>query len=546
MRSRLVVGLLAAATLAACGGSGEQSGASNAAATNGSPSNNPASSAPTTASDQTTPASDAAPPATKPSDPKGVLRVGANLNVGAGVVISPEDAPNPAYLGMLSMVHGTPLMAVQNGLEPYLAESVKVVDDRTVTVTLRANLHFHDGKPYEAQNLADGLLAHRDATKPITDQGILKLIDRIEVLSPTELKITTVGADAGRIPTALAGAGSMVASPGSDGSVGTGPYKVVSFDKANHLEVAKWDQFVDADKYQLAGIKWVHVAAGEAAQNALRAGQVDLISTSPADLDALVASGDFGSVLTNNQGHYYLSLCRATPPFDNPKIRRALNLAIDREQLNEFVMGGKSEVMTQQWPPSSPNYTDVGINPRGDKEAARKLLQEAGGFDKEIPFAVYSGVQNQERLLEVVQAQLEEIGLEIKIIPVTSPIKETITPATGGGLIIANINNGLEKVLVPILSPKSPFNACDGEDPELGKLMAPLRAGNLTDAEQASAWHTAEQYLIDNTLAVPLVTQPSIYVYNKSRVQGLRSGTIGLTGATVPSMQLDGVSMIAR
>lgn len=476
----------------------------------------------------------------------GDLRIGANLAIGVGLVLDPRQAIYPTYLGITSLIYGTPLISVNGEYQPYLVESYEVVDSSTVVLKLRPGMTFQDGQPYDAQALADGLIANRDSDTPLNEQAIMDLIASFDVVSPTELRITTTGANAGRIPPLLATTSAMVSAPGSDGSVGAGPYRVASFTAGSELVLDHWDGFFDAANYPLAHVTYVNMATGEAAQNALRAGQVDLIAAAPADVDALVGSGDFDMVVTNNEGHYYLSLCRSTPPFDQLEVRQAVDYAINRDQLNEYVMGGYSEPMTQQWPSASPFRIDTDIPTSGDQDRARQLLDSVGGYSGTIPFAVYSGVQNQPRLLEVVQAQLADVGLNVEIIPVTGVVKDTITPESGGGLIIGNTDGDTEKVLNPLLDPNNRVNACNGEDAGLSTLMEPLVAGDLSADERADAWHAAEQYLVDNALIIPLVSQPAVYVFDSTRVQGLRSGTFGLTGATVPSMFLDGVSIIGE
>ena len=111
---------------------------------------------------------------------------------------------------------------------------------------------------------------------------------------------------------------------------------------------------------------------------------------------------------------------------------------------------------------------------------------------------------------------------------------------------MAQINPGVEKATRSLSDKQNSWNACDFNDPALTIQIQRLTDGDATEKEQIEVWAAIQKRVIDDALLIPLLTQPALYVYNKDKVQGIEPGTIGLTGATHPSMFLEGVSIIAK
>ncbi len=493
--------------------------------------------------------------ATADHDPDGVLRV-AYFMARLGLEIEPEANNvwgNPTtHHAVLTQIMGTPLIVDRDGAYvPFLAESYEIVDASTVTLTLREGLTFHDGTPYTAQILADFMLEMQGLETNAFASFALSEVASIDVASDTEMTFNLSSPVAGLFPETLASVSAMPASPASNPPetlYGAGPFMVTDFARDDHLTVAKYDDFFDADAYLLGGIEFVGIEDIEAAQNALEAGQVDLIATNPRDVDALLQRGPFGSVVTQNQGHYMLAVCSVAPPFDDPVFREAVDLAINRDQINEFVLGNNAESLAGVWNPGAPFAAEGLIDADGDQDRARELLAEIGwDAETEVVLAHYPGFQTHQLIAEAVQGQLAQVGITTNLTVFEGyDVASFLNPDTGGFHVVANVNPGIKAITIPGGGAALPWNPCGFSDPELQTMADAISAGDLGDAELADAWAEIQTYVADNHLWYPLVSQPAVYVYNAERVQGVQPGTIGLTGATAPSLYFDGVSIAAE
>jgi peptide/nickel transport system substrate-binding protein len=488
-------------------------------------------------------------------DPNGVLRVATTLREMDFELDELDGIGSVTQHGTLYYVAGTPLTIRPDGsIDTFLAEDWEVVDDSTVSLTLREGLTFQDGEPYNAQALADAMLryqAHREQFPAVFRSWDLSLIGSIDVQSETELVFHLTRPQGGQFLTFLANEPGYVLSPNSTNAnpIGAGPYRVTEFVAEDHLYLERWDDFFDADSYLLAGIEYTQVEDPQAAQNLFEAGDMDLIQASLRDIDALVGRDDsYRPLVTNNQGSYMLALCKSAPPFDDPEFREAFALAIDRNRLNEVVFDGNAEPMESFWNSGAAYAVPGLISPEADPDRSREILDEIGWDPKTtFPFGVFPGFPIHENLALTIQSMLQEVGIDAKVnVMEDFQYANDVNRETGGLMILANNQIDTAALSTPLNTAiASPWNPCtdDVADPELTDALAQLVAGST---DPADAWETAQRLVWENHYWIPLLTQPSSYVYNADRVQGLKEGTIGLTGATAPSPFLEGVSILAR
>ncbi len=452
------------------------------------------------------------------------------------------------HLAVYTQVMGTPLVLSRTGeYEPFLAESYEIVDPSTVNLTLRAGLTFHDGTPYTAQILADFMMMIAGwEGHPIHATTQVGKITSIDVNSDTEMTFHLSAPVAGLFPDTLTTVVAMPASPTSNPPetvYGAGPYKIVDFQFEDHLTLEKYDDFFDADKYLLKHIELLNIPDLTAAANALEGDQVDMIATVASEVDSLVQKGPFASVVTNNQGHYTLAVCNGYAPFDDPKFREAVDLAINREQLVQVVLAGNGVPMASLWPPGFPNAREGLIDTDGDVEKAKALLAEINWDpNTEVVMGHYPGFQVHILIAETVIGQLAKVGIKAKLTEYPSyQYAEVLNPETGGFGVIANVNPGVLSVQFHNNGVANGWNQCAFQDAELQAMLDKVIAGDLSEAELDQTWTDINERVTSNHWWYPLMTQPAVYVYNSDKVAGVQPGTIGLTGATAISSFFDGI-----
>ena len=253
--------------------------------------------------------------------------------------------------------------------------------------------------------------------------------------------------------------------------------------------------------------------------------------------------GPFDSVITNNQGHYTTAVCDTAPPFDDPRFREAVDLAINREQLVDVVLGGNGAALESLWPPGFPLAEEGLIDTDGDPDRARELLDEIGWDEStEVVLGHYPGFQVHILLAETIIGQLAQVGITATLTEYPNyQYQEVLNPDTGGFGVLANVNAGVLAVQFHNNGEVSTWNPCGFQDPDLQAMLDEIIAGELSDGDLEQAWAEVQEHVVDNHVWFPLMTQPSVYVYNSDRIGGVEPGTIGLTGTTGASLFLDGV-----
>ncbi len=290
-------------------------------------------------------------------------------------------------------------------IQPSLAESWRAVSDTVWEFRLRAGVKWHDGRDFTADDVAFTISrAPNVPNSPGGFGGFVRAIQRVEVVDPLTIRLHTA-APHPLLPVELAsiqvisrhvGEGAATEDYNSGrAAIGTGPYRLGSYRAGDRTE------FTRNEGHWRGAEPWARVSyrfmANDASRTAaMLAGDVDVIDQVPStDLARLRQSPrvsiaeiqglrviylipDYSRTenpvfVTDNDG-------RPLPrnPFQDPRVRRALSVAIDREALAERVMEGTAKPTGQWLPPGSYSYNPEVATPRPDPEGARRLLAEAG------------------------------------------------------------------------------------------------------------------------------------------------------------------------
>ena len=210
-------------------------------------------------------------------------------------------------------------------------------------------------------------------------------------------------------PSAVKAAGEAVAKK----PVGTGPYRFVEWVPGERL-VMEANPDYWGDKPKLQRITWKPVPEASTRVVALRTGDADLIGGVPPQLEAQINEPD--AKLAKVQGIMMTVIFNAAKkPFDDSRVRQALNYAVNVDEIIQFVMGGAGYRLASATKPGMLGY-DPDLKPYPyDPEKAKQLLAEAGypnGF--EATFDGPSGRYiNDKAVSEAIVGQLNKIGLRI-------------------------------------------------------------------------------------------------------------------------------------
>jgi peptide/nickel transport system substrate-binding protein len=322
--------------------------------------------------------------------------------------------------------------------QPWLASEVRMVDPSTWEVALRDDVRWHDGVPFTAEDVAFTFhYAHEAPTGRFTHHiNEIPDVSSVEVLDPHEVRFTCAFpcpdlgpvtlADLPILPEHVWSKVPPAEAKNNDAlPVGTGPYRLVEFDPTTGYRFeSNPDHFAGAPVVR--ELVMPIIADPSATFTALRAGQIDAAfrPVSPELIDEFSGSPDVGMIQTRPLRFPELRVNFERAPFDQPRFRQALGLAVDRQELLDVVYLGQGRPADKGYPhPDSP-WTDPTLSTPTDPARARALLDELGYVDgdgdgvREGPAGplrytiVTSGVEpTQVRAAEIVAEELGEVGI---------------------------------------------------------------------------------------------------------------------------------------
>ncbi|WP_019121874.1 ABC transporter substrate-binding protein [Brevibacillus massiliensis] len=204
--------------------------------------------------------------------------------------------------------------------------------------------------------------------------------------------------------------------------VGTGAFKFVSWTPGDKIVLEKNQDYRQPGMPKLDKLIFQVIKDNTARLNALRAGQIDLMDgLSPSDAASVKSDAKLQLYETPSNNVGYLAMNNLKPPFDNPKVRQAINMAIDKQALIDAYYYGLAEPAVTVLPSKNwafhTDLNDYEVN----VEKAKELLKEAGypnGFSTELwamPVA-RPYMPQPEQIATVLQADLKKIGIDAKIV----------------------------------------------------------------------------------------------------------------------------------
>lgn len=314
-------------------------------------------------------------------------------------------------------------------LEPMLATSWKFVGDDKLAmeVELRHDVKFQDGTPFNAQAVADYSM---DFIKAGNIANLLQFVTKVTAEGDDKV-VYHLSQQNARLPYGLTARAGMIPSPTAvkkEGKnfaanpVGTGPYKFVSQVQGASYKFTRFDGYWnDAEVKRVKDVEFKMFQSDTSLVTAIRSGDVnaalhlasqDVKTLKPeSDLEVSVGPG-------NATGIAYFNSARK--PMDDPRVRLAFNLALDRKPITEAVTDGLGQVATQSLPPGTKGYVkDLEPVWSHDVAKAKQLMADAGYADGvDLSCFEYPGL-GFEIAGPIMISQLKEIGINLKITPGT-------------------------------------------------------------------------------------------------------------------------------
>lgn len=477
------------------------------------------------------------------------------------------DEPNAADL-LRSALFLT-LVAPDTGIDyvPRLAEGWER-DGERVTFRLRRDVFWHDGVPTTAEDVAFTFRRVRDPETASPVAPLFEGWDAVEVVDSftvrfrvrprpddlfawTELPI----APAHLLDTVPANALRRAAF--NRRPVGNGPFRVVSYRENDRWVFEANPEFPEAlgGRPHLDRLVWRVIPESSAQVTELRTGNAHLIMAARAiHLRDLVPRPGIRAIVAPSNTYAFIGWNARAAPLDDVRVRRALTLAIDRQEILDALRDGYGSLAVGPIPPGHwAAHPDLAPYPH-DPEAARSLLDEAGwqvsgptgvrtdeaGRSLEIEVMIPAGVDFSRDLAEVVRGHLARVGVGVRTRPLeAATLFGTITaPEKRFQAVILTLGADRALDLRETFHSQAigqPYQLSSWSTPEADALMDRL-AGARTRQEALPLWYRLQEVLHDEQPWTFLYYAPTLLAVS-DRLQGVHVDARG-TFITLPEWWL--------
>ncbi len=268
-------------------------------------------------------------------------------------------------------------------LVPGLAEEFEPSSDATVwTFRLRSGLQFHNGAPVTAADVAATVARIVDPADPKSGAAGLAAIDiaRTELLDSRTVRFHLHTADVTLADTlAQFSNGIVPADYDPRQPLGTGPFRASQFQPGIQSVFTRNPYYWREGEPHVDELAILDFPDDTARVNALLGGQVDAIAQLPVALFKVIEATPGFHTLTSETGSWIPFTMRVDiPPFDDPRVREAMRLLVNRQEMIDQVLSGRGGVGNDIYGRFDTDYNTTLPQRTNDPDRARQLLAQAG------------------------------------------------------------------------------------------------------------------------------------------------------------------------
>jgi peptide/nickel transport system substrate-binding protein len=377
---------------------------------------------------------------------------------------------------------------------PKLATSYEWADPKTLVVHLRTGVKFHDGEVMDAAAVKFSLERHMTAPGSFRRLEISE-IDHVEVIDPATVRIVLKYPSSPFLAQLTDRAG-MVVAPEAATKLGkdfgqhpvcNGPFKFTERVAQDRIVVDRFDGYWDPASIHLDRVVFLTMADTSVRLANLKAGSIEISEQIvPTDVKAVQDDPKLKIVMSDALGYQGITNNVANGPRSqgpygqDPRVRHAFELSIDRTAMLQVVYNGMFPATAQPIPAASPYYVPAVQPPARDVAKAKALLKEAG---VQTPFPLELLVANAPDMLqvaEVIQSMAAEAGFDVKIraMEAGSALDAMVSGNFEAGFLYWSGRPDADGNMYSFLHTGGPFNEGHYSSPIVDKLLDDGRAAS--------------------------------------------------------------------
>ena len=443
---------------------------------------------------------------------------------------------------------------VSGELRPALASAWELVDERTLRLTLREGVTWHDGQPFSADDVVATFDRLQDPSASPDARADFAALERVEKRSATEVVLHFARpaplalqslAFLAILPAHRFVAGDLRAQAASRAPVGTGPFRFVEWQPGQRIVLARaprpWGPPAHVERVEVRIVR-----DREAALELARRGELDVLwQLSPSQVERAESDARLSS--SRLVGFYlprYVFVVWNTrrPGLADKRVRQALTMLVDHERWARLVYKGRARVVTGPFPTGSPSL-DKNVIPRPfDPERARALLEAAGVRDSDgdgvreidgkplrLSFLALAGSPTTEQLATLMQEDFKRAGVLLDVEP------------TDWAAMLSRLRkhdfdlSSLQWVMRPVQDNYTLFHSSQAEagqnygafkSPEVDRLLDEARATPM--GPERERLDRALHHAVDEEQPYTFLGSPEVDSLVSARVRGYAPDAAGL------------------
>ncbi|WP_163970231.1 glutathione ABC transporter substrate-binding protein [Oceanobacillus halotolerans] len=474
--------------------------------------------------------------------------------VSDAVTLDPAGASDVPSYNVQYNIYET-LVEQNDNMEPQpgLAESWEAIDDTTWEFKLREGVTFHDGSEFNAEVVKMNIERILDPKVASPNSQLFEMVTDIKVVDDYTVQFIMEYPFAA-LPAHLAhNAGGMVSpklieedyaameegeDPGSavnNHPVGTSYFQFEEWQPGQYVKLVKnedyWGEpaFLDSVTFKVVPEDLTRIAELETGESHISN------PLSPADIEQVEAMEGLSVTKQGSTGIDYMGFNFEKEPFDDQRVRQAISMAIDKEQILEGIYNGVGIPAKGPLAPSVFGYDETISGIEYDPEGAKELLAEAG-FEDGFSATIWTN-DDRERIdiATNVQSQLSEIGLDIDIeILEWGAYLDEIDNAQHDMFILgwSNSTGDGDQGLQPLFNSKNVGSSGNNSfirNDEIDALLNEARKAT-NEEERLELYSEVQEKLVD--------LAPLIYLLHKEYLLGVRDEVKGLSQLPTKMLQL--------
>ncbi len=423
-------------------------------------------------------------------------------------------------------------------------------DNKSLTLKIRQGVTFHDGEKLDAAAVKFNLERHK-TMQGSTRRGELAPVTSIDVVDPYTVRLN-LNSPFAPLLAVLTDRSGMMVSPKAAKAEGekfganpvcSGPFKFVSRVAQGPITLQRYGSYWNKAAIHFDKVVYEPIVDSQVRLANLKSGQLDLIERfNPSDMKSLQSDSRFKVAKVVEIGYQGLTInvgksdqAQKNPLGKDPRVREALELALDRDAIVGVAMEGEAIPGNQWVAPTNSWYAKSVPIPKRDVERAKALLREAGVTNPSFTLMTAT-TSDAQRVAQVVQAMAKDAGFDVKI--QLTEFASSLDLADKGqyeAYVLAWSGRAdPDGNLQSHLGCKAPLNYAGWCEPE---------ANALIDKSRVTVDRAERQKLFDQVAAHVLKDRPIVYLYHRHWLWAYPNKLTGFRTVPDGMIRLQGLKM---